>query len=107
MILRWRMINKKITFSGTSCLPTEQNRVYKDGNRCLILSSSPTTWFESLDFCTSLNANLAMVNSMKTLEAIARTVKSDGQFWIGLHRITWGKHNINHTGRLLAFIYMY
>ena len=73
-------------------------KFFKEGDKCLILSTSPTTWFEALKLCQNLHADLVTVNSVQMIKSIAEKVKSDGHYWTGLHRITWGTTNNNHEG---------
>ena len=89
---------------GTNCPPTstEMITMFKSkAGKCLILSTNRTTWFEAIQFCRRLDADLATVNTMDTLKAVVTSARSHGQFWIGLHRITWIDHSNskNNTGR--------
>ena len=58
-------------------------------NRCFYFDKQPRTWFEARHFCQRFNGDLATVNSIDSMKAISELIVSGGQYWVGLHRISW------------------
>ena len=76
-------------------------------SKCIIFSTKSVTWFEAREFCRSLNADLATVNSMEAVITISNSVVHVGQFWVGLHRISWQDKNKNGTVLYIKFNYQF
>ena len=74
--------------TGSKCL-TNADGFHKIRNICLNVTTKSVTWFEAREFCKSLDADLATVNSMEAVTDISETIEIGGQFWVGLHRISW------------------
>ena len=47
------------------------------------------TWYDARKLCRNLNGELATVNSIDAVNAVSEVIESGGQYWIGLHRISW------------------
>ena len=89
-------------FTGSICPAVRTDMITRfksKAGKCLILSTNRTTWFEAIEFCRSLNANLATINTMDTLKTVVSSAKSHGQYWTGLHRITWDERDNRSTNK--------
>ena len=76
-------------------------------SKCFIFSTKSITWFEAREFCTSLNADLATINSLEAVKTISAEIKRGGQYWVGLHRISWKDKNKKGTILYIRFKYQF
>ena len=67
-------------------------------NRCLKFTTKSLTWFEAREFCRSFNADLATINSLDAVKTISEKTEIGGQYWVGLHRISWQNKDNRGTG---------
>ena len=58
-------------------------------DRRMHFTTTSLTWFDARDFCRRLGSDLATVNSIKAVKTISERIKTGGQYWVGLHRISW------------------
>ena len=58
-------------------------------DRCLHFITYSLTWFNAREFCRSIDADLATLNSTEAVKTISEKIETGGQYWVGLHRISW------------------
>ena len=78
-----------IFYVSVSKCSTDSDGFHYIIDRCLNFATRAITWFEAREFCRKLDADLVTVNSMEAVKTISEQIESGGQFWVGLHRISW------------------
>ena len=68
---------------------TTTDGFYNIMDRCLHFATKSLTWFDARDVCRRLGGDLATVNSIMAVKTVSGKIETGGQYWVGLHRISW------------------
>ncbi|XP_069038605.1 C-type lectin domain family 4 member E-like isoform X2 [Lepisosteus oculatus] len=62
----------------------------RDSGRCYYVSTDQRSWESANQSCSSVGAQLLVIDDKSELELLGRLVKDNNYYWIGLSRKDWG-----------------